>query len=62
MNYKPFVAWGFYGGANPQETANYTGSWGLIGSLNEEIPVIVAWVGGVFNRFKKWLLFNLFGD
>ena len=32
MNYKPVVAWGFYGGASAAETASYACSWGLLGT------------------------------
>jgi hypothetical protein len=31
VNYKPVVGWWFYGGGSATETANYFGSWGLLG-------------------------------
>jgi hypothetical protein len=29
MDYRPVVAWWFYGGSTPQEIAEYNSSWGL---------------------------------
>lgn len=31
MNYKPVVGWWFYGGTTATQTANFFGSWGLLG-------------------------------
>jgi len=54
MNYLPVVGWGFYGGANAAQTANYTGSWGL---FLVTVPTVILG-GGCCTQNNIFLFFR----
>jgi len=47
MNYIPYAAWGLCPSGTTTQIANYFGSWGLLGTLNEPIISKGGWMIGV---------------